>query len=152
MLNDNNVSVNYNADNTAILTINEGDDAGISFKFGKVWVDDADPENPSLQFQYDLVSGTPLDKSAFEHSIATYLHSTILDQLEAGSLHYSGGTDEVAESSPSIESLIQEASTGIDIGDSLVQNIGEFRAKPQESAMSFLDRLSAQGTSQMNKK
>ena len=146
MLNDNNTTVEYNSDNEAILHINSGDHAGIKFKFGKVWVDDSDIDNPSLQFQYEVVSGTPYDKTVFEDDIAKYLHETILNQLETGQVHYSGGTE------PNIEPLIQEASTGLEIGDSKIHNIGQFKSEPKESAMSFLDRIAISGMQEMKGK
>lgn len=140
-----NTRVDYTVSDFADITILEGDDSGVVFRFGKVWVDTDDLENPSLQFQYDIVSGAPLDKKQFEGDIAELLHSTILAQLESGDVQYSGGKD---IDTKEIENLAAES--GVEF-QTLDTQIGSFVAKEAETAESFLDRLAAEGRFQMGK-
>jgi hypothetical protein len=145
-----NTRVDYTNSEFANITILDGDDSGVVFRFGKVWVNTDDPENPSLQFHYDLVTGAPLDKKQFEQDIAEMLHTTIVQQLEAGEVQYSGGTDTDVRA---LDDLKEEA--GVEFQQHSFQNlntkIGAFVAKKEETALSFLDRLAAQGQYEMNK-
>ena len=142
-----NTRVDYTDSNLADITILEGDDAGVVFRYGRVWVNTDDIDNPSLQFDYDILSGIPRDKDAFIHDIAHLLHRTILEQLESGEVQYAGGT---SPSDSEITELIDEAASGLALPE-LNSQIGAFVAKPKENAMSFLDRLAAEGEAAMKK-
>jgi hypothetical protein len=139
------VRVDYNSEGIAEMTILSGDDAVIRFMYGKVWIDDSNPDEPSLQFGYEILSGEPVDKEAFIKSIAELLHSTILIQLENGEVVYSGGTDKNdAAVDNKLESRMAEF-YGEKNDMSQLPTLGRFDSKPKESAMSFLDRLAAEG-------
>jgi len=82
------VKVDYIDDSTAALTILSGDDAGIQFKFGQV---DFGEEEPVLNFEYDIISGTPVDLKAFEDSIAQLLILMIEQSIKENSTVFAGG-------------------------------------------------------------
>jgi hypothetical protein len=140
-----NTRVDYTESYLANITILEGDDSGIVYQYGRVWVNTDDVDNPSLQFDYNVIQGTPVDKKSFEHDVATLLHTMIVEQLEAGEVQYTGGTD---PDKGQINSLIQEASTGLEF-PTLNTQVGAFVAKPKENAMDFLNRLAAEGSKAM---
>lgn len=132
----------FNKDGDAEITILNGDDAGITFKYGKVAIDETE-EGPSMSFGYEVLSGTPVNKDAFVDSIAHLLHEMILFQLEQGTVQYSGGVDTPGAVTIEEKPVIEE--------ERMIPKIGEFRAKKGETAMSFLDNLAAQGMAQMKR-
>jgi hypothetical protein len=140
-----NTRVDYTDSAMADITVLEGDDAGVVFRYGRVWINTDDIDNPSLQFDYDILSGTPRDKNAFVNDIAEMLHGMIVEQLEAGEVQYTGGT---SPGESEITDLIEEAKSGVEF-QNLNTQVGAFVAKPKESAMSFLDRLAAEGEKAM---
>ena len=142
-----NTRVDYTDSNLADITILEGDDVGVVFRYGRVWINTDDIDNPSLQFDYEILSGTPRDKEAFIHDIAHLLHSTIVQQLETGEVQYTGGT---SPADAEVSELIEEAASGLEL-PSMNSQVGAFVAKPKENAMSFLDRLAAEGEAAMKK-
>ncbi len=77
-------------DEVAVLTILRGDDAGIRFSYGKIDFGD-DEADPTLNFEYDIVSGTPVDLAAFEESIAQLLLLMIERSIKENSTVFSGG-------------------------------------------------------------
>ena len=74
----------------AILTILRGDDVGIRFSYGKIDFGD-DEADPTLNFEYDIVSGAPVDLAAFEDSIAQLLLLMIERSIKENSTVFSGG-------------------------------------------------------------
>jgi hypothetical protein len=142
-----NTRVDYTDSNLADITILEGDDTGVVFRYGRVWINMDDVDNPSLQFDYDILSGIPRDKEAFIHDIAHLLHSMMMTQLEAGEVQYVGGT---SPDDAEVTDLIKEAAAGLEL-PSMNSQVGAFVAKPKENALSFLDRLAAEGVSAMGR-
>jgi hypothetical protein len=143
-------SIAYNEDGNGIITVISGPYKGIVYQYGRTWIDIVDGE-PVMGFEYDAHPSTPVPedlKKRFEEDAAYFLHSLILEKLEDHSVTYTGGTD---DTDPEIRELVAEASSSLDIGDKLVKNVGEFVAKKDESAMSFLDRLAAEGMSSMGR-
>ena len=141
------VRVDYDESGTGLITILEGDDSGIVYKYGKVWIDDRNPDIPSLQFQYEIISGTPLNLDSFVDNIAKLLHTVILEQLESGDVQYTGGTD--IKDTDEMGAMFTEFESNKD--GPYFSPPGLMEAKPSESAMSFLDRLAAQGTFEIGK-
>jgi hypothetical protein len=168
MLNKEDITVDYSKEGACTITVLKGIHAGVKYVYGKVWFNVDDPENPVMNFDYDVVMGTPVYKKEFEHDIAILLHSLILEQMEAGTISYTGGEDATLEDIeelvtplpeiPEYTGLIEDEQSSIILpGDELkfsdvIQKPGVFASKENESAMSFLDRLAAQGQAEMNKK
>jgi len=165
------VSVIYNEDNDGIITINSGNFDGISFKYGKVSVDtDPNTNEPCMSFGYQIVSiDQPNDLLEFQDSIAHLLHEMILEQIGSGELQYHGGTDVgleevnelIAEAKGSRASKLASETRAFEeanprnAAQDLIANLGrpagEMKGRPTEDALSFLDRLAAEGTAAMPK-
>ena len=142
-LTENDIRVDFAPDGEAHITILNGDDAGIVFKYGRVAIDENE-SGPEMSFGYEIISGTPVNKESFIDSIAHLLHEMILYQLSQGTVQYTGGVD-----TPGVVT-IDEAPKIED--DRLFPQPGVFTSKKGESAMSFLDKLAASGMEAMNRK
>lgn len=143
MLSKNNVKFEFE-NNDSVLTVLEGEFKGVQFKYGKVWFENPDSEQPTMQFQYDLLNGTTVENSSvFENEIAHLLHQLLLEQLEAGEVQYTGGEGPmVTLEEPPKKNAAQQ----------IMAAPGVFTSKPKESAMGFLDRLAMQGMEAMRRK
>ena len=165
------ISVEYDTNNDSIITILKGDDAGVKFRYGKITIDTDENGEPAMSFSYEIISGAPVNKDDFVDSIAKLLHKMILAQLEQGELQYAGGTNEGLDEMNELNEAIakkrakvaEEAAAKMresmhpkvyNEATSLIDSLGrqpdEFKAKPKESALTFLDRLAAQGQAEMN--
>ena len=136
--------IDFLPDNTSVISILEGDYKGLKYKYGKVWFENPDSEQPTMQFHYDMVEGLATDKVAFEADIAGFLHAMLLEQLEAGEVQYTGG-----EAPPSV---VYEEPPTKNAAQQIMQAPGVFTSKKSESAMGFLDRLAMQGMAAMKRK
>lgn len=141
-LGENDIRVDFAPNGDAHITILEGDDAGIVFKYGRVAIDESSGE-PEMSFGYEIITGTPVNKDTFVDSIAHLLHKMILFQLEQGTVQYVNGVD-----TPGVVTL-DEAPEVKD--ENMFPKPGVFTAKKGESAMSFLDQLAASGMAAMKK-
>ena len=137
------------------LTILTGPYEGLQFRYDVVWLDDKQPEK-GIQFHYTCLNGTPNpdDKEDFEHAIAYMLHKQYWTNLETGNLVFSGGTN--PEVDAELKQMEEEfkGGTSMEISEtslasSIMQAPGVFMASKEETAMSFLDRLAAQGMAAM---
>jgi mitochondrial fission protein ELM1 len=143
-MNVNDVKVDYNRDLTPTITVINGEFTGIQFRFGKVWFEDEMAEQPVMQFQYEVLSGAPSDVAKFQHEIAHLLHSLLVEQLESGTITYTGGVSNPAElaEKEALESLKPQETFAM-------PELGVFKSTPGQSAMSFLDQLAAEGNAAM---
>ena len=82
------IRVNF-VDDVANITILAGDDVGIVFNYGKV--DFGEEEDSTLNFEYNVVSGTPRNYTLFEESIATLLLAMIEQSIKENSTVFSNG-------------------------------------------------------------
>ena len=144
MLNKNEVKFEF-INNVSVLTVLEGIYKDVKFQYGKVWFENPDSDQPTMQFQYDILGEVkPENKTNFESDIAHLLHTLLLEQLEQGQVVYSGGdgpTVTKTEYEPPQKNAAQM----------IMAAPGVFTAKPKESAMGFLDRLAMQGLAAMRK-
>lgn len=137
--------IDFLPDQSSVITILEGEYTGLKYKYGKVWFENPDSEQPTMQFMYDMVEGVPSDKVAFENDIAHFLHSMLLEQMEAGEVQYTGGE------APSTIQYEEPAPTK-NVAQQIMQAPGVFTSKKSESAMGFLDRLAMSGLEAMRRK
>ena len=92
------------------ITITEGDFAGTTFKFGRVWF--PDENEPILSFDYDVINATlnvGSKKTEFLNLIGAILQNVLLCAVEEQTAIYTGGAaveegvvEEIIESSPSL--------------------------------------------------
>jgi hypothetical protein len=75
------------------LKFTEGPFSDIIFSLGRVELLEED-DQARLGFDYNILSGVPEDKNAFETACGDLLVQMITEGLEKQSLIYSGGVDE----------------------------------------------------------
>lgn len=139
------------------LTILSGPYEGLKFRYDAVWFDDKNPQL-GLQFHYKLLNGALEDPKDFEHAIAHLLHNQMKKTLSEAGIVFRGGIDPTREEF--MEHLESKLSQPViefpdapqkNLAQQIMQAPGVFQAKEKESAMSFLDRLAAQGQAEMGK-
>ena len=82
------IRVNF-VDDVANITILAGDDVGIVYSYGKV--DFGEDDDSSLNFEYNIISGTPRNLVLFEESIAALLVLVIEQTIKENSTVFTGG-------------------------------------------------------------
>lgn len=140
------------------LTILEGPYEGLQFRYDVVWID---PVN-GIQFKYSTLNGTLDEPEDFEQAISRLLAEQLSSQLESGNLIMNGGR----EASPEEMLRFMDENYGVkpeaptpeieipgnptkNVAQMIMQQPGVFAANQNESAMTFLDRLAAQGMAAM---
>jgi hypothetical protein len=72
-----------------IIEIDSGDFAGIQYTIGEVSFPDGD--EPILHFNYDIIKGSVVDKSAFEKFVGDTLVKMIEESLRENTTVFKGG-------------------------------------------------------------
>lgn len=82
-------------DNAYAITLLTTDDVGIKFKFGRVSFDENLHESGDamLNFDYDIIEGTPRDLKAFEKTIGDLLVKMLEESLKNNTTVFANGTD-----------------------------------------------------------
>lgn len=91
----NDIKVEPYEDNEYSITLLSTDDVGIKYKYGKVSFEDAEDgsDEAIMNFDYDIISGTPRDLEVFHKTIGTVLQLMIENMIKDNSVVFSGGTD-----------------------------------------------------------
>lgn len=91
----NDIKVEPYEDNEYSITLLSTDDVGIKYKYGKVSFDDAEDGSGEaiMNFDYDIISGTPRDLEVFHKTIGSVLQLMIENMIKDNSVVFSGGTD-----------------------------------------------------------
>lgn len=143
------------------LTITEGPYEGLKFRYKWVAIDPV----RGVTFDYEPLNGAPLaeDKHDFECALTRLLMNLMAEKYESNNLFYNGGVeatpDQMLEfmeenygvtptNNPTVEFAEQPTKN---LAQQIMQAPGMFQAKEKESAMAFLERLSAQGRAEMGK-
>jgi hypothetical protein len=91
----NDIKVEPYEDNEYSITLLSTDDVGIKYKYGKVSFDDAEDGSGEaiMNFDYDIISGTPRDLEVFHNTIGSVLQLMIENMIKDNSVVFAGGTD-----------------------------------------------------------
>lgn len=143
------------------LTITGGVYEGLQFRYDTIGVDPV----KGIGFDYTVLNGVLEDKDDFEQAISRLLAGLLGQQLESNNLFYNGGSEatpeEMLEFMEKNYGVKPEAPAPIielpgepqkNLAQQIMQAPGMFTAKKEENAMSFLDRLAAQGMAAMGKR